>query len=203
MGPWQILPRASARFWRILFRSWGPFCGGYCYTFEGWNSTHQLNFFHSNRVELLLYTFQPLKLTSEPKMSGNMKSSSNHLCKHLCRRCTLQDLEVSTKVWRCERFLLNIPTGWDGCNTVIFTGCLGSFNVSTSTGWWGTTLSFFRLAAGDALISEALCCWRIPSALPCFFRALHCDFLQGKLRPSSPLAPDNRTRAHHQQKINK
>lgn len=136
-------------------------------------------------------------------MSGNMKSSSNHLCKHLCRRCTLQDLEVSTKVWRCERFLLNIPTGWDGCNTVIFTGYLGSFNVSTSTGWWGTTLSFFILAAGDALISEALCCWRIPSALPCFFRALHCDFLQGKLRPSSPLArPDNRTRAHHQQKIN-
>ena len=60
MGPWQILPRASARFWRILFRSWGPFCGGSCYTFEGWNSTHQLTFFHSNRVELLQKTlFSP------------------------------------------------------------------------------------------------------------------------------------------------
>ncbi len=105
----QIHP-CYRRSWRILFRSWGTKLCGSC-------GPH----LKMQNCNSCCYTLKrPLKLKSNIKMSlGNMKSS-NHLCQHqlfafsffgFFGRCTLQDLEVSTKVWRELRYNFSQSVG--------------------------------------------------------------------------------------------
>ena len=75
--PWVENPSVLNR------RGLGGFCSGVEALFCGGSCGPHLKILQNcNRVELLLYTVQPLKLKSNIKMSlGNMKSS-NHLCQH-------------------------------------------------------------------------------------------------------------------------
>ena len=135
---------------------------------------------------------------------GNMKSSSNHLWKHQLltslARCTLQDLEVSTKVWRpvsCDFSKKQPfqPVGMDG--TLWYLRDIWVVSMcrhqqydeelrSVSSDWQLVMHWFLKRFAVEEFLLLCLA----------FSVRVHCDFLQGKLRPSSPLSrPDNRTRA--------